>query len=414
VSKEIEKAIQGQLLGNLHIFVNSVEFIASVIKRSNLPPEQVKVVCSNNTGAGRRVKSNQKKLGEAYPIEKALDPVKRINFYTSTCFEGCDIYDSKGRVYIVSDGNRKQTQMDISTLLIQICGRIRNCEYNKITHIFSYTRYKGNVSLEEFEEKTLKDYHSSEKIIHSINQMDLEERQKIIRGFSEYYCNMNYISVMDDKLVLDKNLLNLDIINFKIATGIYSSRIAYMEELKKNNIEGEYNRYDWYQTTETLEKNNKARIPFKKQFEDYAVLQANKSGFGLLNEQLNLIDKEKPLIGEAFSKLGVAKVRELKYHTGNIKNELIKLSDISQADKIQKMLMDKIGLHNPMEIRLVNGVIQSVYDVLGIKKTAKSTLLNKFFYTKATVKKANGKSARYIELAREKSISKISGYSISN
>lgn len=407
ICKEIEKARQGQILGNLHIFVNSVDFIASVIKRLNLLPEQVKIVCSNNANPGRGVKSNQKKLGKEYKIEKPLDSVKKINFYTSTCFEGCDIYDSKGRVYIVSDGNKRHTQIDISTLLIQICGRIRDCEYDKITHIFSYTRYASNVSLKEFEEKTLKDYYSSEKMINNINQMDTEERKKVIGGFSEYYCNSNYITTVDDRLFLDKNLLNLDIINFKIATGVYSSRMAYIEELKKNNIEEGYNKYDYYEATDILERNKKARIPFRKQFDDYIKLQANKSGFGLLNEQINMIDKERPIVGKAFRELGVARVKELKYHTGNIKNELIKLSDMPQANKIQKMLIDKIGLNKPIEISLVKEIIQSIYDVLDIKIAVKSTLLNKFFHTKCIVKKKDGRSTRYIEIIREKSISII-------
>lgn len=79
--------------GNAHFFVNSVEFIAKVIKDAGLTPDQVKVVCSNGVGSLER---NTAKLGTAYPIERPHDPVKRINFYTSTCFEGCDIMDEDG------------------------------------------------------------------------------------------------------------------------------------------------------------------------------------------------------------------------------------------------------------------------------------------------------------------------------
>lgn len=107
--------------------------------------------------------------------------MKKVNFYTSTCFEGCDIYDERGRVYIVSDGNKRHTQLDISTLLIQICGRIRNSVYNDITHIFSYTRYKGDITVEEFEQKTLQDYEQSKRMIEELNQMDEKVRLKVIK-----------------------------------------------------------------------------------------------------------------------------------------------------------------------------------------------------------------------------------------
>lgn len=135
--------------------------IAKIIKTLQLTPDLLRVVCSRQ---GDSLKLNQAKLGKNYPIESTLDPVKKINFYTSTCFEGCDIVDKKGKTYIVSDGNRSHTLVDISTLLIQICGRIRNSEFkNQITHIFSKTRYTGSVTLDEYEEKIMSNYKISQK-----------------------------------------------------------------------------------------------------------------------------------------------------------------------------------------------------------------------------------------------------------
>lgn len=98
--------LDNQLPHNLHIFVNSVEFIAKVIDLAKLTPEQVKVVCSVSGDNGE---NNQRKLGREYPIGQPSDPVKKINFYTSTSFEGCDIYDENGVTFIVSDGNKSHT-----------------------------------------------------------------------------------------------------------------------------------------------------------------------------------------------------------------------------------------------------------------------------------------------------------------
>ncbi|KAA3139964.1 hypothetical protein F2A05_11460, partial [Alistipes onderdonkii] len=90
--KECRKVLDKGLPHNLHIFVNSVEFTTKVIDLAKLTPEQVKVVCSVSGDNGE---NNQRKLGKDYPIGQPSDPVKKINFYTSTCFEGCDIYDEK-------------------------------------------------------------------------------------------------------------------------------------------------------------------------------------------------------------------------------------------------------------------------------------------------------------------------------
>jgi len=368
-----------KLIGNLHIFVNSVDFIASVIKKSNLSPEQVKVVCSNNSNPGRGIKPNQKKLGEDYKIEKALDSIKRINFYTSTCFEGCDIYDPLGKTYIVSDRNKRHTQLDISTLLIQICGRIRNTKYKKITHIFSYTRYNSDISIEEFEKMVLNDYDKSKKLITEVNLLTEESRLRVIKGFSENYCNENYITVIDDKLHLDKNLLNIDIVNFKIATGIYSNRIAYIEELRKNGIEHRCNKYDYYKSADAILKNKKTKLPFKEVFEDYIQLQANKSGISPLNKELNLINEERPLVAKAFFNLGVDKVRELNHNVSRIKAELIKISDSPHAEKIKKLLLKEIGMGKIIEDKIIKEKVQKIYRLLNIIKKPKATVLNEYF-----------------------------------
>ncbi|WP_255489399.1 DEAD/DEAH box helicase family protein [Dysgonomonas sp. 216] len=128
----INRAIRTQIFGNLHFFVNSVDFIADVIQKTKLLPEQVRVVCSKNEKSGKGNKSNQKKLGDNYLIEDTTTQAKLINFYTSTSFEGCDIYDKNGKTYIVSDRRKSHTLLDISTLIIQICGRIRDSDYRTV------------------------------------------------------------------------------------------------------------------------------------------------------------------------------------------------------------------------------------------------------------------------------------------
>ncbi|KAA6304120.1 hypothetical protein EZS27_044235, partial [termite gut metagenome] len=61
----------------------------------------------------------------------------KVNFYTSTSFEGCDIYDENGKVYIISDRKKSHTLLDISTLIIPICGRIRDSKYFTTNGIFN-------------------------------------------------------------------------------------------------------------------------------------------------------------------------------------------------------------------------------------------------------------------------------------
>lgn len=160
--------------GNLHFFVNSVKFIVDAIKKAGLTPEQVKIVCSNSD-------ENRAKLPREYAIEEPAGSVKKVNFYTSTAFEGCDIYDEKGRIYIVSDSRRAQTMVDISTLFIQICGRIRNSIYNaEVTHIHSTTRYSEDLTLDEFVARTQKTLTEATEFADDINGLAEKSRAKIL------------------------------------------------------------------------------------------------------------------------------------------------------------------------------------------------------------------------------------------
>lgn len=130
---------------NLHIFLNSVECAKAMTDALKLTPEVARIVCAKN-------EQNKTKLG-GFPISSTADEVKRINFYTSTAFEGCDIYDKKGMTFIVSDKVKRHSYMDISTSMIQICGRIRDSRYKEIVHLYDTLPYR-DITLEDFRKAT--------------------------------------------------------------------------------------------------------------------------------------------------------------------------------------------------------------------------------------------------------------------
>ena len=217
IIQECRKVLDKGLDYNLHIFVNSVEFIAKVIDLAKLTPEQIKVVCSTS---GENSENNQRKLGTDYPIGQPSDPVRKINFYTSTCFEGCDLYDENGVTFIVSDGNKSHTLLDISTLFTQICGRLRDSKYKgEIIHVYSTTKYSRDVTLDEFVASTKSVLAEAEQYAADINALPEKSRIKTLSKIP--YINEQYVRIEDCRLVVDKNLANMDIVNFKICRHIY-------------------------------------------------------------------------------------------------------------------------------------------------------------------------------------------------
>ena len=276
LAKIIREYIEGRAFGNLHIFVNSVTFIKKIIEYVGILPENVKVVCStSNLKKGER--SNQIILGDDYPIGKPLDPVKKINFYTSTCFEGCDIYDPNGRTIIVSDGDKKHSLLDISTLFIQICGRIRDSKYNDtVTYIFSKTRYKGDVTLDEFKEMCNKHYEVSINWLNSVNNLPKEGKEMTIKGLlKSNYLNENYVRYECGNLVIDKNLLHLNVMKYKIENQIFQNRFALAGEMKNNGLNVVASQYAY--CSDRLRANSDARESFKDLFLEYAELRSGKA-----------------------------------------------------------------------------------------------------------------------------------------
>lgn len=197
---------------------------------AKLAPEQVKVVCSVSGDNGE---NNQRKLGKDYPIGQPSDPVKKINFYTSTCFEGCDIYDENGVTFIVSDGNKSHTLLDISTLFTQICGRLRDSKYKgEIIHVYSTTKYSREVTLDEFVASTKKVLAEAVSYADEINKLSDTTRIKTLSKIK--YINEQYVRIEDNRLIVDKNLANMDIVNFKICRHIYRTYVNLTNELQRN------------------------------------------------------------------------------------------------------------------------------------------------------------------------------------
>ena len=246
-----------------------------VIDLAKLTPEQVKVVSSVS---GDNVENNQRKLGKDYPIGQPSDPVRKINFYTSTCFEGCDIYDEQGVAFIVSDGSQPNTLLDISTLFTQICERLRDSKYKgEIAHVYSTTKYSQDVTLNEFVAATKKTLQEAVQYADEINKLSETTRIKTLSKIK--YINEQYVRIEDNRLIVDKNLANMDIVNFKICRHIYRTYINLADELKRNGYT--ITRHTFCEIMEKIENKDNARVTFKELFDEYHRLKTTKPFFSL-------------------------------------------------------------------------------------------------------------------------------------
>lgn len=196
-------AITNNVPYNLHFFVNSVDFIGQVLRHARITSDQVKIVCSQS-GSSEQI--NREKLGGDYQITIPNGEVCKINFYTSTAFEGCDIFDKVGRTYVVSDGTARHHLLDVSTSIRQIAGRIRDTLYKEITHIYSTVRYAEDITYTQFKAATDKELDKAERFVKWRVTADEDIRQEI-------YTNNKYIN--SETMTIDRNLIKLELLNFR-------------------------------------------------------------------------------------------------------------------------------------------------------------------------------------------------------
>lgn len=363
------QVIAQQRTGNLHFFVNSVEFICKAVRKAGLTPDQVKIVCADSS-------DNIRKLG-GLQIEMPSDSVKKVNFYTSTAFEGCDIYDKQGRIYIISDATKAHTLVDIATLFVQICGRIRDSIYNSdITHIFSTTRYSEDLTLEEYTERTRETMAKAVKLADDINAVPDDSREWALSQIK--YINEKYVRIEDNRLIVDRNFANIDIVNFKITKQIYKTAITLQDELKRYNFGLDIKTIRVESPAEQVEMNPKAKVSFQELFDEYVTIK--ESAFMISidspHHKLATIESINPLVKEAYDKLGKDEVVRLKYNQTNIRRELVKQLDIAIENKIVQMINNCLSHYTAIPNTVIKGRIQGIYDAIGIKRTAKATDLD--------------------------------------
>lgn len=212
---------------NMHIFLNSISTIRNVIKK--LKTEDFRVVCSS---------SQKNKIKHSLPI---TSDVKKINFYTSCAFEGCDIYDPDGMCVILSDTAIATTILDISTKIRQICGRLRDSKYKDECILVLNTRvhrYAG-ISPSAFAEKiSIIEHkgHSREGLIKRLTDLEIATEVDLYNQNKTAYNNM-YINYHDNRFFFDENLKKIDCYNYKLLAEIYKTTIFVITEYKRVGYE---------------------------------------------------------------------------------------------------------------------------------------------------------------------------------
>ena len=371
----IQHHLLGHIDGNAYFFVNSCSFIDEIYNNMiGLNKKSVRVIYSKN---------NHKR----YDFERGetTDKPKKINFLTSTAFEGCDIYDENGMIYMVSDGNSPHTLLDISSSVQQIAGRIRNSRYKSvIMHIFSKDRYIGT-DPSKFEESTIELAKECKEKCDSYNSKLTAEEIEGISIKSERY---PYLLIRDSQVVYDENLRLLDVYNYIVRTQ-YKCKTTI--ETSYHNAGNLVKVEEWKQSLKDVGLWENRVVSFKDAVKECR--EASLNSRLLENLTIQKYEAKYPMLPDAIEKLGYSKIATLSYVQKDIKDQLLLLND---KGNVSMKVIKKMNLSNGQWISAsdIKKKLQQAYNLLGVNKTAKATDIATYYSTEECVKNIGGKRTR--------------------
>ena len=187
-------------------YVNSVNHITSIIKKCDLQPEEVNILCSDTPENLKRI---QKKLGKRFTIGevplKGVKP-KMFTFCTRTVYLGADFYSTCARSFIFSDSNIDTLAVDISDDLPQILGRQRLFENpwknDAVFYYRSICDYR-KVSQEEFDKELERKKKATSDLLRSFESAPDDAKYNLAKTYQKNTKSYNY---KDDYIAVNEHI----------------------------------------------------------------------------------------------------------------------------------------------------------------------------------------------------------------
>ena len=234
------------------LYVNSVNHIITIIKKKDLKPDQVLILCSNTEENQRKIK----KLGMGFEIGHVPNPNKgekfpMFTFCTRTVYLGADFYSDNARTFIFSDANIDSLAVDISEDLPQILGRQRlsiNPWKNSATFYYRATANYRFMEEEDFKKELDNKLLQTNNLIaayreasnNSIKYSLATNYQKVAKSYNykDDYVAVNTIFTKEGNRILKPVMNNLVYINelraFRIQQIDYKDRFTVFSALSRN------------------------------------------------------------------------------------------------------------------------------------------------------------------------------------
>jgi hypothetical protein len=401
-NQEIDRIIQDYLegkfpekideeTGEIHqsreivFYMNSVRMIISTIKRNNLEPDQVNIICAD-TDKNKSVLRKYKKLevGKA-PLKG--QPHKMFTFCTRTTYAGADFYSTSAISVIVSDCKIDSLATDIRMDFPQIMGRQRLKEnVFRDECIFIYKLSDETITLDEYDRISkvklersqidLDNFMSAKTSTHQ-NQLLEDFRDRVSRH--KYTKDYTGIQEKTGKPVINKLVMISERRAFELRSDVYKSDVQVYNEFANLSIElsneliVERNNEIVFQrslfnSNGLFETKMRAICEFLLNPKWYGHVHVSDLGWLPLNMRNYLIQ------------LGPKRIKELGCREIDIKREI---SNNSLDNNLVVELSKEFKVGERYQLKDIKRILTELYNKLNITKTPKAVDLEEYFVVKS-------------------------------
>ena len=376
-------------------YFNSISDIIRVIKKNELYPFQVNIICADTEDNKSKLSKlsrdleTKKKFNEEFGIGKIPlkgETNKIFTFCTKTAYIGSDFYSDNARSFIFADPNISSLALDISLDLPQIAGRQRNEEnsFKNDIILFYRTIRKGSLrNKEEFDRLQEERRNETNRLLNGFNKLGEEEKKSYVKKLKD---GIQVSQYSGDFISISKHT-NLPVYNsfieianeraWEVSQKDYQDKINVTKALESVTSEiSEY--YDEYEkiAQDFLDNHFYSTGLFTEKMRMYCEFMDSYLGNREIEDIIYFKIKDERF-RKYYNFYGTKGCSARNYQEGNLEESMI---DCSKEGELRKVIYNFFRLGQGYTLKEIKEKLRVIYRNLGItSKTPKATDLRKYF-----------------------------------
>lgn len=371
---QVLKAFIASHKEDICFFINSTDTIISIITQLNLAEDSM-VFCAPKS-------VDKLKYEFKFPFttsDWSASAMKKYSFFTGRFFCAFDLeIDHQATIVMLTDVYASEyTMLDVNTDCIQITGRFRN-GVSSITHVYN-TNSNFPIKTQEIVETELHCHEHAFNVLDTLYNGASTEEARRAYGTGRDSLPFNRFLYPDKKLnyyAID-NYINEEMIissynSFEQLDKLYQNSYYFATKiLHKQYSLSDHDRIKLLHSTLTVKERRKQIVEILSHFQK----PYNEADQDFIND----IRKIDELIVEAYEKLGVDKILQLKFNETEMRNELILLH--RTGNEAIQLIKSTFKVHTKYTCAEITDKLTDIFERLEItpEKNIKGKMITDYF-----------------------------------